>query len=309
MQAMLDNAFSRRSDFRVVGFCSDATVAADMIRQLKPDVVTIDFNMPYLDGAFLLEMVADLKNVCKVVVSDQPAKNLLLNSKLIQAGAAACLTKTEFCNAPDSFFQKVNAAIDANLSARRLSRALNAKQSNLPMKAANSDEPIERSTFPVPADEKKRIVVLQDKNLLNSRPERQFDLITKHVAKATGFPVCLLTFIDRDVQWIKSSSGFETKSTPRSQAFCNYTIAQGGAFVVANAARDERFANNPLVKHGPTIRSYAGHPIVTSDGVTVGALCVIDNRVRTVTKAVLDELAGMSEIVAELINARPAIAA
>lgn len=49
--------------------------------------------------------------------------------------------------------------------------------------------------------------------------------------------------------------------------------------------------------------------MTTSDGVTVGALCVIDNRVRTVSKHVLDQLAGMSEIVAEMINQRPSVAA
>ena len=43
---------------------------------------------------------------------------------------------------------------------------------------------------------------------------------------------------------------------------------------------------------------------MSSDGVVVGALCVIDNRVRTVSRHVLDQLAGMGAIVGELIDQR-----
>ena len=72
VQAMLDNAFSKRTDFDVVGFASDAPSAAEMVRRLKPNIVTIDLCMPYLDGAALLEMLSDTPTVCKIVVSIPP---------------------------------------------------------------------------------------------------------------------------------------------------------------------------------------------------------------------------------------------
>ena len=107
IQAMLDNAFSKRTDFRVVGFSSDAATAVDMIRRLMPDIVTIDLSMPYIDGATLLRMIADLETVCKIVVSDAPLKNLALAEGLVQAGAALCLGKTDLAADPDAFFTKV----------------------------------------------------------------------------------------------------------------------------------------------------------------------------------------------------------
>lgn len=310
IQALLDNAFSGRPDFRVVGFSSDANIAAEMIRRLMPDVVTIDLCMPYLNGAALLEMIGDLTGVCKVIVSDQPIKNILLASKLLQAGASVCLGKRELVDNPDAFFKKINAAANAVANGKR--RYLNGVRGPAPLTAVPAQGISGRNAtqnYPIPLDEAKRLDILNRKNLNNSARERQFDLITRHVARITAFPVCLLTFIDRDTQWIKSTIGLEADSMPRHQAFCNYTIAQGGAFVVANAAADDRFSGNPLVLGGPAIRCYAGHPVTTNDGVTVGALCVIDNRVRNVPKHVLDQLAGMSEIVAELIDQRPAIAA
>jgi DNA-binding NarL/FixJ family response regulator len=301
MQAMLDNAFSARTDFRVVGFSSNAAAAVDMIRGLMPDVVTIDLNMPYIDGAALLSMIADLEMVCKIVVSDAPLKNLALAASLMRAGAALCLGKTDLATDPDDFFAKVRAAanqIDKSRAYRR-----NPGEEPDTRTATGRLLPVRtEAQFPVPADEKSRLTFLSRSTLINNDRERRFDLVTRHLTRVTDYPVSLLTFIDRDTQWIKSASGLEIGSTPREEAFCNYTIAQGGAFVVANAASDRRFAHFASVANSPGVRCYAGYPVTTSDGINVGALCVIDNRVRTVSRQVLDQLAGMADIVAEMID-------
>jgi DNA-binding NarL/FixJ family response regulator len=308
IQAMLDNAFSNRAGFRVVGFCSDPTIAAEMVRQLRPDIVTIDLLMPYIDGLGLLNLMRNLPDVCKIVVSDVPLKNIALSSKLIEAGAVACLGKSELIANDDLFFSKIHAAVAITKKIRDRARhpAVKVIDSKINGPADKAEEAV--INYPIPVDEMARIRFLRQKGLCNSSRERQFDLITAHVAKVTAFPVCLLTFIDREVQWIKSAKGMEVDNTQRHEAFCNYTIAQGGPFVVSNATSDERFAGNPLVTGGLSIRCYAGHP-VTVRGVQVGSLCVIDNRVRTVSKHVLDQLSGMAEIVAELIDQRPAMAA
>ena len=304
IQAMLDNAFSKRTDFRVVGFSSDAATAVDMIRRLMPDIVTIDLSMPYIDGATLLRMIADLETVCKIVVSDAPLKNLALAEGLVQAGAALCLGKTDLAADPDAFFTKVRAAARGVGKGVRHHRGTAAGSSRRGIAAARMSRVRAEKHFPVPADEKDRLHFLRRHDLANNERERRFDLVTRHLTRVTDFPVSLLTFIDRDTQWIKSASGLEIGSTPREEAFCNYTIAQGGAFVVANAASDRRFAHFPSVANSPSVRCYAGYPVITSDGINVGAVCVIDNRIRTVSKHVLDQLAGMADIVAEMINQR-----
>ncbi len=310
VQAMLDNAFSKRRDFRVVGYADDALSAAEIIRRLMPDVVTIDLCMPYLDGAALLEMIADLRGVCKIVVSDKSLTNLVLTSKLREAGASACIGKSELIHDPVNFFKKINAVTDAVVQAKSnplsgvgLSPAVSARYS------AHTTPPKPIFAFPVPADENARITFIQQNMLATFAKERQFDLVTKHVAKVTAFPACLLTVIDRDTQWIKSAFGLEVASTPRHQAFCNYTISQGGTFVVSNAASDERFLSNPLVMGAPNIRSYAGHPVMTAEGIAIASLCVIDTRPRTVSRHVIDQLAGMAEIVGEMIDQRTVLAA
>ena len=163
--------------------------------------------------------------------------------------------------------------------------------------------------FPIPIDEEVRLEALQSKHLANAVREREFDLITRFAAETTGFPVCVLTFIDRETQWIKSSFGFEGQSGPRSDAFCNYTIAGGQLFVVHDAAIDPRFQTNPAVVGEPGFRTYAGQPVVSAEGVRLGALCVLDTKVRPVTAAMTRKLASVAEIIGSIIDKRPMMAA
>lgn len=315
---MLDNAFSSRPDFDVVGHAYDAVSAAEIIRNVLPDIVTIDLCMPYVDGEQLLAMIDDLKGICKIIFSDRPISNLLLASKLYDAGAFACVGKKELVEDKAGFFNKVNSIAD-NFSRFKMlepvadNRTKTAAQKQSAHAAPMNGAPLHYATkrpvfaFPIPADERARLKYIHQQDLANSNPERQFDLVTKHVAMTTDFPCCLLTVIDENTQWVKSTFGLDIKSTPRHQAFCNYTISQDGIFAVSNAQADTRFEFHDLVTGAPNIRSYVGHPVINSQGVTIGALCLIDMKVRIVTEHITDQLVGMAEVVSEMINQREAL--
>jgi len=64
--------------------------------------------------------------------------------------------------------------------------------------------------------------------------------------------------------------------TPRSVAFCDYTIRERDVLVTLDASHDPRFRDNPLVTGEPYIRFYAGAPIHTTDGHAIGTVCVLD---------------------------------
>lgn len=301
---MLDNAFSARPDFEVVAFSSDAFSAAAIVRQLMPDIVTIDLQTPHLDSLAFLQLINDLKSVCKIIVADKPFFDLFQISKLMDAGASVCLKKSDLATNPAAFFKRLNLAGNAFTRFNKISRSTNFNISS----GVNAADPSAlhgvHSQCPVPRDENQRLDFIARKYLGNAIPERHFDLVTKYLATVTSFSSCLLTFIDQDTQWIKSAHGIAVDSTPRSQAFCNYTIANGGTFVVSDATKDERFFQNPLVVGPPHIRTYAGHAVMSADGIAVGALCLIDKTVRTVSKQVLEQLSGMAEIVGEMIDQR-----
>ena len=137
--------------------------------------------------------------------------------------------------------------------------------------------------FPVPRNENDRLRTLRAYKILDTKPEERFDELTQLAALICDVPISLITLVDADRQWFKSRVGLELSETPRAHAFCTHAIMQPKMFEVPDAALDERFSENVLVKGEPHIRFYAGAPLATADGHLLGTMCVLDREPRHLT--------------------------
>src|ERR1035438_5763098 len=131
-------------------------------------------------------------------------------------------------------------------------------------------------TAPVPENEKKRLKVLWQYEVLDTVPEEVFDDPTELAARICEAPIALISLVDEKRQWFKAKVGVSLSETSRDISFCAYAITQSDLFIVPDATQDQRFANNPMVTSEPKIRFYAGAPLITPDGHALGTLCVID---------------------------------
>ncbi|MEC7816125.1 MAG: GAF domain-containing protein [Pseudomonadota bacterium] len=150
----------------------------------------------------------------------------------------------------------------------------------------------------LPHNETERLRALRESGLLDSDNEERFDRVTRLASRAFDVPIALISLIDRDRQWFKACIGLDTQETPRAISFCGHTILGSGPMIIEDAARDDRFRDNPLVLGAPHIRFYAGMPVCDSSGFAFGTLCLIDTEPRTFSedqRIMLREFAALVE--------------
>ncbi len=145
-----------------------------------------------------------------------------------------------------------------------------------------------------PNSEPARLAALRRYNLLDTLPEQGLDDLTALAAQICGTPISLISLVDERRQWFKSKVGYAATETPREISFCGHALLEQNIFVVPDALQDERFADNPLVTGHPLIRFYAGAPLITEEGQTLGTLCVIDHVPRQLSASQLETLRVLS---------------
>ena len=159
-------------------------------------------------------------------------------------------------------------------------------------------------SFPLAANEAQRLSAVDRSGLVDTAPEESFDRLTWLAGHSLEMPIALLTMITPTRQWFKSRYGLEVPDTPRSWAFCNYTILQRGVFAVENLVLDARFADNPAVAGGPEFRFYAGVPVIDSDGFALGSLCVIDHKPRKLDQDQMQSLIALAALASDEVRLR-----
>lgn len=95
MRALLAQSLSRDPEIEVVGAASNAMEGRQLIKDLDPDVITLDIEMPGMSGLDFLEKIMTLRPMPVVVVSGLTHKGAETTMRALELGAVDCYAKPQ----------------------------------------------------------------------------------------------------------------------------------------------------------------------------------------------------------------------
>ena len=123
---------------------------------------------------------------------------------------------------------------------------------------------------------------LEDKDVRN---DRHLNNVTELACYLTDRPQCTINLLTNRSQLSKNNHGFTipeqilVKEIPRDISICQYVLEQPeDQLVIENVRENNKTQNFHKMHMAPNIQFYAGTPIITSKGFTVGTLCVLDTK-------------------------------
>ncbi len=129
IRRLLTEMLGADPDIEVVGTAPDPYVARDRIKALNPDVITLDIEMPRMDGITFLQNLMRLRPMPVVMISTLTQKGAQSSLEALRLGAVECIGKPQGRDGADlqiyaeEIVRCVKAAAAANVEAlTRLSR-------------------------------------------------------------------------------------------------------------------------------------------------------------------------------------------
>ncbi|MEO7923835.1 MAG: GAF domain-containing protein [Chitinophagaceae bacterium] len=152
--------------------------------------------------------------------------------------------------------------------------------------------------------EDKRLNCLHKYDILDTPADGTFDEITSLASKIFNVPIAIITLVDTDRIWFKSSYGITTEEIPRDPGLCSSAIMSDDIYIVENAKIDPRTLSNPLVSGVMGLEFYAAAPLISVDGHRLGTICIIDKHSRSLTARESSILMQLGRIVMDQIELR-----
>ncbi|MDQ2866197.1 MAG: PAS domain S-box protein [Candidatus Eremiobacteraeota bacterium] len=153
-------------------------------------------------------------------------------------------------------------------------------------------------------NESDRVAALAAYQLLDTREEAAYDAFTEIARYVMGTAIAAIGFIDDRREWFKSHPGLNAEEVPREVALCTHVVTTQRTMVVPDTLQDDRFRDNPLVTGTPHVRFYAGVPLITPEGYTIGTLCAIDDKPHDAAPEQIQMLEALARALLVVLEAR-----
>ena len=162
-----------------------------------------------------------------------------------------------------------------------------------------------------PENEDQRLAEVQRLGILDRdlSDERRYNSMTQLASYLTGCEHSMINILDSDLQQCKASFGLNMlrktmmEEMPREITICQYSLTNPNQpLVIENLMEDERTKNFSNLPGAPNFNFYAGSPLISSRGFSIGTLCVLDPSPKSLAHQQVEGLRLLSDQVAEMLE-------
>lgn len=150
--------------------------------------------------------------------------------------------------------------------------------------------------------EKERLENLESYNLNNGYPKEQLVSIIKLASEICNASVSLIDIIDENNQRTIARHGdWEEKTISRDHSICDRVVVNDKMLILNEVADHPEIWKRLPEKDREKIKFYAGAPLKSPEGFSLGALCVIDSEPKKLTEFQIESLQTLAdEVMARL---------
>ncbi len=138
MRAVLAARLSGNPDIQVIGLACNAAEGRQLIKELEPDVVTLDIEMPGMNGLDFLDKIMTLRPMPVIIVSGLTQNGSDATARALALGAVDCYCKTDYAGSAMQDGGKLAGMVRQAAQIKPRRRAAEVQQMAAPVRAASA---------------------------------------------------------------------------------------------------------------------------------------------------------------------------
>jgi len=110
----------------------------------------------------------------------------------------------------------------------------------------------------------------------NPYPREDLDTLARLTAFAFKAPICVISLVsDTRVRFV-GKFGLDACEVALDESLCTQVICRDGPVEVLNLSTDPELCDHPVAVGPPFVRAYCGQPLLSPEGLNIGAVAVVD---------------------------------
>lgn len=147
--------------------------------------------------------------------------------------------------------------------------------------------------------------ILNSHHMEDGSPEKEFDAITQLAARLCGCPVSIISLVEKNRQFIKSSYGIESGDLPKGNSpYVHAWPNTAQPTIIPDTRKTKPLQGQPFLEEESNFLFYAGIPLISPSRYALGSLCVLDYHPSKLSEEQLHSLELLAGQVVTLLEAR-----